>query len=75
MTEVEKRRQEKGFTQAYMARNIGVSIGCYNMYENSQRRIPKSKAEKIADVLRCEVNDLFIPSCFTNCETGTDALE
>ena len=55
-----------------MAENIGVSIGCYNMYENSQRKISKNKAEKIADVLRCEVKDLFIPSSFTNRETGTD---
>ena len=72
MTKVEKRRQEKGFTQAFMAENIGVSIGCYNMYENNQRKIPKNKAEKIATVLRCDITDLFIPFSFTNCETTAD---
>lgn len=69
MTEVEKRRQEKGYTQQFMADSINVSIGCYNMYENNQRKIPKDKAEGIAKVLNCNLTDIFIPFTFTNCET------
>ena len=69
MTEVEKRRREKGFTQQFMADSINVSIGCYNMYENNQRKIPKNKAEGIAKVLGCNTKDIFIPFTFTNCET------
>lgn len=69
MTKLEKKRQEKGYTQAFMANSIGVSIGCYNMYENSQRKIPKEKAEAISNILNCEINDIFEPSNFTNCET------
>ena len=38
MTEMEKKRQEKGYTQQLMAENIDVSVGCYNMYENNQRK-------------------------------------
>lgn len=68
MTEIERKRQEKGYTQKYMAENINVSIGCYNMYENNQRKIPKDKAEKIARILECKINDIFVPSTFTNCE-------
>ena len=69
MTEIERKRQEKGYTQQFMADNINVSVGCYNMYENNQRKIPKDKAEKIAKVLNCDIRDIFVPSTFTNCET------
>lgn len=68
MTEIEKKRIEKGYTQRFMAENINVSIGCYNMYENNQRKIPKDKAEEIAKILECKVADIFIPNTFTNCE-------
>lgn len=69
MTEMEKKRLEKGYTQQFMADSIDVSTGCYNMYENNQRKIPKNKAEAIAKVLECEILDIFIPFTFTNCET------
>lgn len=68
MTQIEKKRQEKGYTQQFMADNIEVSVGCYNMYENNQRKIPKDKAERIADILECEISDIFVPFTFTNCE-------
>lgn len=68
MTEMEKRRQEKGFTQQFMAENIGVSTSCYNMYENNQRKVPSNKAEAIVKVLGCKLSDIFVPSSFTNCE-------
>lgn len=69
MTEMEVRRRTKGYTQQFIADNIDVSVGCYNMYENNQRRIPKDKAEAIADVLKCKVSDIFTPCSFTSCET------
>ena len=68
MTKMEKKRQEKGYTQQYVANNIEVSVGCYNMYENNQRKIPKEKAELIAKLLNCKVGDIFEPFTFTNCE-------
>lgn len=68
MTEIEKRRKEKNFTQQYMADNIDTSIGCYNMYENNQRKVPKDKAILIANLLRCELDDIFVPSNFTASE-------
>jgi DNA-binding XRE family transcriptional regulator len=65
MTEIEKRRKEKGFTQQYMAERIESSLGCYNMYENNQRKVPKEKALLISEVLECNLDDIFIPSSFT----------
>ena len=68
MTEIEKRRKEKGYTQQFMADNIETSIGCYNMYENNQRKVPKEKAILIANVLECNLSDIFTPSSFTASE-------
>lgn len=68
MTEIEKKRKETGYTQQYMADIIDVSVGCYNMYENNQRKVPRDKAIKIAEVFNCEIRDIFIPSNFTSCE-------
>ena len=68
MTEMEKRRKEKDYTQQFMAESIDVSVGCYNMYENNQRKVPKEKALKIAEVLDCQLGDIFIPSSFTASE-------
>lgn len=65
MTELERRRREKDYTQQYMADEINVSVGCYNMYENNQRKIPIDKAEKIAKILKCKKCDIFVPSSFT----------
>lgn len=65
MTEIEVRRKEKGFTQQYMAEKIDVSIGCYNMYENNQRKVPVEKAEKIVEILNCKMDDIFVPSSFS----------
>ena len=65
MTEIERLRKEKGFTQQYMADEIDSSIGCYNMYENNQRKVPKDKAIKIANIFGCNLEDIFIPSIFT----------
>ena len=69
MTELERRRKEKGYTQQYMADETAVSVGCYNMYENNQRKVPIEKAEKIAEILKCKKDDIFVPSNFTVCET------
>lgn len=75
MTEMEKKRQEKGYTQKFVADSIDVSVGCYNMYENNQRKIPKSKAELITKLLGCKITDIFIPFTFTNCETTAKEIE
>lgn len=72
MTIIEKKRQERGYTQQYMAEAINVSVGCYNMYENNQRKIPKNKAEKIAQILDCKICEIFMPSSFTVCEIKND---
>lgn len=65
MTIIELKRKEKDYTQQHMAKEIGVSIGCYNMYENNQRKVPIEKAKKISEIFECELTDLFTPNNFT----------
>lgn len=67
MTKLEEYRKKKGLTQQEMANNSDISIGAYNMYENSQRKIPRDKAEIFALILDCNIDDIFSPSTFTNC--------
>lgn len=74
MTEIEKRRKEKGYTQQYMAENIDTSIGCYNMYENNQRKVPREKAVLIANVLECKLDNIFVPSSFTVSEISAKEI-
>lgn len=59
-----KRIQQK-YSQTDMARNLNIAVSTYNMYENENRRVPLKIATKISDVLKCEVDDLFIPATFT----------
>lgn len=75
MTEIEKIRKNRGYTQQFMAESIETSIGCYNMYENNQRKIPKEKAVLIAKVLECQIHDIFIPSNFTASENRAKEVE
>ena len=70
MTLMEQKRLEKKYTQQFMADSIEVSVGCYNMYENNQRKIPKDKAEKISTILGCKIEDIFTPSNLTVCKTN-----
>lgn len=75
MTEIEKKRKKKGYTQQFMAEKIGTSVGSYNMYENNQRKVPKEKATLIANVLECQLSDIFIPSSFTVSEIAAKESE
>lgn len=75
MTELELRRRGKQYTQQNMADEINVSVGCYNMYENNQRKIPIEKAEKIANVLECKMEDIFTPFSFTVSEIAAKEVE
>jgi transcriptional regulator with XRE-family HTH domain len=68
MTKIEVKRKDKNLTQQEIAEYIDSSIGGYNMYENNRRKIPRKKAEKIAEILKCEISEIFLPSTFTASE-------
>lgn len=58
-------REEKGLTQADMAKELGIVVSSYNMYETGQRAVPFDKAKKIAEILNAGMDDIFLPQKFT----------
>lgn len=59
-------RKEKGFTQAEMAKKLGISVSAYCMYENG-RSIPADIVDGIVEILKIKrhKNDIFLTSSFT----------
>lgn len=65
MRQIDDVRKAKGFTQEYVAKNVGVAVSSYNQYETGARSIPADVAERIASVLGVEVSEIFLPVKFT----------
>jgi len=59
-------RLEKGKTQEDMAKDLGISIVAYHLYETGQRKIPGEKVAMIANILGIDkIEDIFLPSTFS----------
>lgn len=65
MRQIEDIRKAKGFTQEYVAGIVGVATSSYNQYETGARSIPADIAQRIADVLGVERDEIFLPTKFT----------
>jgi transcriptional regulator with XRE-family HTH domain len=52
-------RNSRGLTQQEVADRIGVHLTNYNKIENGQSDPPLSRFQKIADILKCRLEDLF----------------
>lgn len=53
-------RMYRQITQAEMARRIGVAISTYNRYEQCVAKVQVGRLCKIADVLRCSINEIKV---------------
>lgn len=62
---LKSKRENKNYSQTYMAKQLNIAISTYNMYENENRRIPLKIAVDICKILDCKVEDLFYPATFT----------
>ena len=62
---IEGARTARGFTQEQVAKSVGVPLSSYNQYETGARSVPAEIAEKIARVLRVDVEDIFLPLKFS----------
>lgn len=58
---LETLRTDKGLTQEELAANVGIAVSTYSMYANGHRMIPRKVAERIADALDCELEEIFCP--------------
>lgn len=66
---LETLRTDKGLTQEELAANVGIAVSTYSMYANGHRMIPRKVAERIASVLDCELEEIFLPEKFTVSKT------
>lgn len=58
-TELAKRRCVAGMTQQNIAAKLEISQGRYSMIENEKTTPDVVLAQRIADILRCNVTDLW----------------
>jgi transcriptional regulator with XRE-family HTH domain len=54
-----KARKARGFSQRWLAKRIGVSVGTIQAYEHGRARIAASRLLDLADALQCDVADLI----------------
>ncbi len=62
-------RNEKGITQSYIARKLGIPVSTYNMYEKGKRKVPEKIATRIAQLLEVDRDDIFLPVTFAVSKT------
>jgi len=56
---IKKAREEKNYSQQYLAQQLGISQKAYSKIENSQTNLTVSHLDKIAQVLEMSVNQLL----------------
>lgn len=59
MNNIRKYRLKAGITQSELAEKIQKTTPCVSQYENGIHNPPIPVAKKIANVLRCKLNELF----------------
>ena len=52
-------RDEKGFTRAYLAQQIGVAVETLARWEREEREPLASDVARIAEALGCQITDLI----------------
>lgn len=57
-SKVRQLRELKGFTQEYIAAEIGISQRAYSKIENNETRLDWNKLTKIADILEMNPTDI-----------------
>lgn len=75
MSKLEELRASKGLTQDVIAANAGIAISTYSQYENGLRSVPIKTAERIAEILGCELSEIFLPQKFTVSKSQDDKAE
>lgn len=65
MNRLEELRKKNNLSQGEFAKAIGISTPRYHMYEKGKRTIPEDIAKKIANLVGCKKEDIFLPNNFT----------
>lgn len=61
-THLAEARKARGFSQAWLAKRIGVSVATIQAYERGRARVPSDRLVALADALGCEPTELLKPS-------------
>lgn len=72
LNNLETLRTVKGLTQEEIASSVGIAVSTYSMYANGHRMIPRHVAERIAYVLDCNLEEIFLPEKFTVSKSSKD---
>jgi len=67
------RRKAKGYTQAEVAERSGIDRASYVHIERGSRNPSLNVAIKIAEVLECQVEDIFLTSEVSKCHNAISA--
>lgn len=59
LSEIRKRRTQKGFSQDYLGTSIGLDRVRYSLIETGKRELKLEEVYKIATALECDVFDLI----------------
>ena len=58
---IRRAREEKNYTQEYMASQLGISTKSYSNLENSVHRLTLDRLHRIAEILNTSVLELLSP--------------
>lgn len=62
---IRKIREQKGFSQEYMANVLNISQASYARMENEETKITVERLQKIAEILQTSIIDFFNSDKFT----------
>lgn len=62
MKTLQEIRESKGVSKISVARHLGVSRPCYNGYENDPSTMKIKTAQKVAEFLGVDLQDIFFIS-------------
>ena len=65
VTSLELARRHVQLTQAELSSSLGIVQSTYAGYELGARPVPASIAYRLAEMLECDINDLFVPEKFS----------
>lgn len=53
-------RVKQGLKQQDVANYLGITVGAYNYKENGKRKFSIDEAIKLARLLKCDIEDIFL---------------
>lgn len=62
MAKIKEAREAAGYTQTEMCAALGISRPTYIKYEKNPENMPLWMAEKLCSIVRCKMDDIFLPS-------------